>query len=239
MKWWEGDLVCFDTESSGVDWETDRIVTFCVARLDSAGKVIDSWEALLNPGVEIPAEATAVHGVTNEMAADGHDPKEKPQELVEYISSFIELGLPVIAFNGRFDVTLLDREMRRHLGFLGLETVFPDELYVIDPYVCDKATDRYRRGSRKLGDTCKLYGVELDDWHNATADAVAAGRLAQAMVKKHRGLQIPLPKLHRAQEIWASQQAASLELYLRKKNNDDSIVCERSWPIVPFQEALA
>lgn len=234
MKWWEGPIAVFDTESTGVDVENDRIVTACLALLKPDGQVTNRWETLLNPGVEIPEEATAVHGISNEKAQkEGGDPATVIPILVERLNEAVSMGLPVVAFNGRFDFTLLDREVRRHCG-MGLEFVLSGPLHVIDPYVMDKAVDTYRRGSRKLGDTCKLYGVELDDWHNATADAVAAGRLTQAMVKKHRGLQLPLPQLYRAQEIWARQQADSLERYLRKKNPKAAV--DREWPVIPFKE---
>jgi DNA polymerase-3 subunit epsilon len=236
--WWEGELVVFDTETTGKEYETARIVTSCIAWLNGDGSVKDAWEVLLNPGVEIEPEATAVHGITNEMAADGTDPKYALPGIANTLYLALTQGIPVVAFNARFDFTVLDRDCRRHevptLDTLTAGLIRP----VLDPYVLDKSVDQYRKGSRKLGDMCAFYGVELKDWHSARADAVAAGRLTQAIVKKYRGLQIPLERLHRAQEIYAAQQARSLERYLQRKENNPDIRCEPEWPLVPHEEAF-
>lgn len=234
-KWWEGPLTVFDIESTGRDVETARIVSSCIATIAADGSVMDSWEVLLNPGIDIEPGATAVHGFTNEMAADGNDPEVVLPLIAGMLAASFSKGIPVVAFNGRFDFTVLDRECRRHdinSSLLVHQNVGP----VLDPYVMDKAVDQYRRGSRKLGDMCTHYGVQLLDAHNATADAVAAGRLAQVLVRKYKGLQMPGERIHQAQRIWARQQAASLEIYLRRKDDDDTIVCERDWPLIPFKE---
>lgn len=236
VKWWEGDLVVFDLETTDRYPETARIVTSCVGVLASDGHVRDAWEVLLNPGVPIHPAATELHGISDEMAADGHLPEVVLPLIVAALVRPLRTGTPVVAYNGRFDFTLLDRECRRY----GLPTV-EDELGapvapILDPYVMDKAADQYRKGSRTLTDTCAHYGVPLTAAHSAMADAVAAGHLAQRLGRTYKGLQLPLEKLHRAQEIWARQQAAGLERYLRRKENDDTIVCEREWPLVPMKE---
>lgn len=236
-KWWEGDITVFDIESTDKDPETSRIVTSCIGRIDGTGKAVACWEVLVNPGVPISPGATEVHGITNEMAAYGEDPQEVLTRMVTTLERSLKFGTPVVAFNGRFDFTILDRECRRY-GVTPLVDLMDGRLApVLDPYVLDKAADQYRKGSRKLGDMCEHYGVALTDAHNASADALAAGRLTQALVREHRGLRtVSLDKLHRAQEIWARQQAISLERYLRRKEGDNTITCERDWPLVPFQE---
>lgn len=227
----------FDTESTDKDPETASIVTSCLAILRPDGKPKDSWEVLLNCGTPINPAATEVHGITDEMATAGKDPNIVLPQIVDQLAEAMENGTPVVAFNGRFDFTLLDRDCRRR----GLKTL-SDALGrplgpVLDPYVMDKAVDQYRKGLRKLKVMCEHYDVELLDWHNATADAIAAGRLAQTLIRQFRGLQLPLNTLHRAQQLWAAQQAASLERYLRRKENDDTITCESAWPLVEFEEA--
>lgn len=64
--WYEGPLAAFDTETTGVDVETDRIVSAAVVVQDAAGTRprVSRW--LVNPGVPVPAGATAVHGLTDE-----------------------------------------------------------------------------------------------------------------------------------------------------------------------------
>lgn len=71
--WFNGPLLGFDTETTGVDPRHDRLVTaalvFRPASSDAPTRTQDTVSTwLANPGVEIPAGATAVHGITNEVA---------------------------------------------------------------------------------------------------------------------------------------------------------------------------
>ncbi|QDP65465.1 MAG: hypothetical protein Tp182DCM212571_83 [Prokaryotic dsDNA virus sp.] len=62
-------LLCLDTETSGIDVFNDRIVTVFTGVLDTeSGKWTDSINLLVNPGIDIPAEATAVHGISTRVA---------------------------------------------------------------------------------------------------------------------------------------------------------------------------
>ena len=63
-----GRLAVFDVETTGIDVETAHIVSACVAVLEADGEVVDRWDWLADPGVEIPEGASAVHGITTERA---------------------------------------------------------------------------------------------------------------------------------------------------------------------------
>lgn len=236
-RWWEGDFFAWDLETTGVDLDEARIVTACATLVKADGTVSDTVEFLVNPGVEIPKEASDVHGITTEMAVEmGGDPKDAITDLALFITDALTVKTPVVAFNARFDFSILDRECRRHgIPTLDQRTaglVWP----VLDPYVLDKAADKYRRGKRTLSAMSELYGVELTDAHNATADAIAGAQVARAVIRTYRGLQMPTAgHLHHAQEIWAKQQAMSLERHLREKNSDPTIVLDKEWPVVPAQ----
>ena len=80
--WHRGRLVAFDLETTGVDVETARIVTAAVVRIDVAARTSHPTEWLVDPGIEIPAEASAIHGVTTERArAEGVDPRVAVAEI--------------------------------------------------------------------------------------------------------------------------------------------------------------
>lgn len=64
--WADDPMSPFDIESTGVDTETARIVTASVVTIVGSTPRVRSW--LVDPGVDIPAEATAVHGITTEHA---------------------------------------------------------------------------------------------------------------------------------------------------------------------------
>ena len=73
--WYEGPLAAFDTETTGVDVETDRIVSAAVVVQDAPGTRPRVTRWLVNPGVPVPAGATAVHGLTDErLQRDGRWP---------------------------------------------------------------------------------------------------------------------------------------------------------------------
>lgn len=64
--WYEGPLAAFDTETTGVDVEGDRIVSAALVIQDGPDARPRSTRWLVNPGIPVPAGATAVHGLTDE-----------------------------------------------------------------------------------------------------------------------------------------------------------------------------
>jgi len=233
MTWHLGRLAAFDIETTGVDSHNDRIVTAAVSLVgDGQPAVSQSW--LADPGVEIPAGATAVHGITTERArAEGQQPPEVVEAVSAMLAEQIQQMVPVIAFNARFDLTCLDAEARRH----GVEPLVDriggaQNMLVIDPLVLDRQFDRYRRGKRTLGDVCAHYGISLDDAHTANADALAAARVAWKLGQSFPDLaELELRTLHEQQIIWAAEQAASLQEYFKGQGRDEHV--EQAWPIVP------
>jgi DNA polymerase III epsilon subunit-like protein/8-oxo-dGTP pyrophosphatase MutT (NUDIX family) len=230
MSTWGERLGVFDLETTGVDVDTSRIVSACIAVLDESGDVVSRWNWLADPGIDIPEGASAVHGITTQRAQEEGRPATLViAEIVQTLRVLFDSGIPVTVYNAPYDLSLLDRECRRH-GLQPLETLSP----VIDPLVIDKAVDRYRKGKRTLEVTAGVYEVALDDAHDAGADAIAAGRVALALLRRYPDeLDIALDDLHGRQEVWHAEQAASFQEYLRSKRGDDSYVADPSWPIKP------
>ena len=230
MSSWGDRLGVFDLETTGVDVDTSRIVSACIAVLDEDGRLVSRWDWLADPGIEIPEGASAVHGITTERArAEGRPATVVIAEIAQTLRVLFDSGIPVTVYNAPYDLTLLDRECRRH-GLAALEGTMP----VIDPLVIDKAVDRYRKGKRTLEVTAELYEVPLDDAHDAGADAIAAGRVALALLRRYPDdLDIGLSDLHGRQEVWHAEQAASFQEYLRSKRGDDNYVADPSWPLKP------
>lgn len=229
MEHW-GRLGVFDLETTGVDVETARIVSACVAVLGSTGDVIARWDWLADPGVEIPDGAAAVHGITTERArAEGRPAALVVAEIAATLRVLLGTGMPVVVYNAPYDLSLLDRECRRH-GIEPIEHPTP----IIDPLVIDKALDRFRKGKRTLEVTAERYGVSLEGAHDAGADAIAAGRVAQAIARAFpEELDIASADLHGRQEVWYAEQAASFQNYIRSVKGDSSYVADTSWPIRP------
>lgn len=237
-NWHHGRLAAFDIESTGVDPTSDRIVTATVS-LVGGGLPTESTSWMADPGVPIPEGAARVHGITTEMAqAQGRPSHDVVEEIVELLAAQVAAGVPVVAFNARFDMTMLDREARRH-GIVPLSER-DGELLVIDPLIIDKQLDTYRKGKRTLTAVCERYKVPFSDAeaHAADADAIAAARVAWRMGQEYDELNVGLKELHASEIIWAADQAESLEQYFRSQGKNETI--EREWPIVSAREpALA
>ena len=224
---WAQNLAVFDLETTGLDLKEARIVTACAVAIDATGLVTGSnKEWLADPGIDIPEAASNVHGVTTEMArSKGRNSAEVVAEILETLRGFFAEGIPVVAYNAPYDFTILHYEALRN----GLEPLSNPQP-VIDPMVIDKFVDTYRSGKRTLQVAASIYGVELSDAHNATADAIAAGKVAQAIARKY-SLKLPSDvfELHNAQVGWSLAQDDSYENFRRKSSPEFSAV--RGWPL--------
>lgn len=224
---WYDSLAVFDLETTGIDVSSSRIVSANVSVIDADGAVRERNDWLADPGVEIPPQASAVHGITTEQArAEGRPAAEVVAEIVAAIRTAFDRGLALTVFNAPYDLTLLNAEALRH-SVQPLSEPTP----IIDPLVIDKALDRYRKGKRTLEAQAAFYRVELTDAHDAGADAIAAGRVAQAMAARwDPELEISALELHDKQVGWSATQSANFAEYMRRTHNPDFV--ERAgWPL--------
>ncbi|MDN3934761.1 3'-5' exonuclease [Arthrobacter sp. YD4] len=220
----------FDLETTGRNSRAARIVTASVTLVDGDGAVIREHEWLADPGVEIPTEASDIHGVTTERArSEGRPAAEVVRELAGVLQELFDAGVPVIAFNASYDFTVLAAESARY-GVPQLHR-YP----VLDPYIMNKQVDRYRKGKRTLTALCEEYGVDLDNAHTSAADALATLRVLDAMAGKFPKLRMPAAHLHQLQVEWATAQAADFQSYLRKTK--PAAVIEGDWPVLPPEDA--
>jgi DNA polymerase-3 subunit epsilon len=237
----------FDTETTGPDPQEARIVTAALV-VRGGGRADQAFTWLINPGVPIPNEAAAVHGITTEKAvAEGQDPKTALEEIADRLAAALNYGMPVIAFNLSFDWTTLDRDLRRNgLAPMGerLTTQYPA---LVDPHVIDKQVDRYRKGSgmRKLQPTADVYGVKVTDWHTADADAAAALSITEAQFQRYPWLsQLGAAGLYGAQQAWRAEQQAGLQEWFRTKatpeqgGSPDKVI-DGAWPLLPLPAGVA
>lgn len=232
MAWYQELLIGFDLETTGTDPREARIVTGAVIEVRD-GQVLGHREWLADPGVEIPADAVAVHGISNERAAAEGAPADRVADAIaNVLVGYWHTGVPVVAYNAAFDLTLLSAELRRHqLPSLSERLGGREPAPVLDPYTVDRSVDRYRRGKRNLEAVCAEYGVPLESAHDASADALAAARLACAIAVRHPKVASLGPaELHRRQIEWYAEWAADFQSFLRRKGDADAVV-DGSWPM--------
>ncbi|WP_179389152.1 exonuclease domain-containing protein [Psychromicrobium silvestre] len=222
-NWLDGPRAAFDVETTGRDPQQARLVTASIVLLDASGNFLEEHEWLADPGVDIPAEAAQIHGISTERArSEGAPVEQVVAATAAVLRGYFARGIPVMAFNAPYDFTVLRSESRRH-GVPALR-----ERPVIDPLILDKQVDRFRKGKRTLVAMCEHYGITLLDAHTSAADAMATLQLAVSMAASYPELQIPAAELHQAQIRWAADQAASFQEYLRRSRPD--AVVNGSWP---------
>lgn len=230
LPWHRGPLASYDCESTGLNVDTDRIVTAALVR--SNGDTL-RWISDAD-GMEVSTDASGIHGYTTDVIrAHGRPAKEVVEQITDAIASELSAGAALVVMNAPFDLPMLNAECARH----GVPTV-ADRIGrpvspVVDPLVLDRAADRYRKGKRNLETLAAHYGVELTDAHQADADAQAALGVARAIAEEYEELQVPARVLHGWQIKMHERWAANFQAHLRRKGQSD--VIDGTWPIRPVQ----
>lgn len=247
MKFTDTRRAGWDTETTGPDPTTARIVTAALI-VRGGGRDDRAMSWVIDPGVPVPDEAAEIHGYTTaRVQAEGQDAATALDEIAARLTDAIGWGMPLTAFNTSFDWSVLHHDLARH----GLPTVAdrvgPDKvLPLIDPHVIDKQMDRYVKGAgmRKLKPTAERYGVELEDWHTAEADALAALLIAEAQFERYARLAQVWDRgpaaLFAAQQQWrAAQQDSLASWFAGGGDHETAAQVHREWPLIPAPAAEA
>jgi DNA polymerase-3 subunit epsilon len=223
--WHSGVIGSYDCETTGRDPLTARLVSAAFVTSDGGRR-----DFLVDPGVEIPADTTAVHGITTEYAREhGSDPVQALEQIAELLAAHLSGGLPLVVFNAPYDLTLLEVELDRH-GLRSLLARVGAIEPVIDPLVIDKAVDRFRKGKRNLESQCAHYGVQIEGAHDAAVDAIAAMEVAKALAERYPDIGQASPiELHRRQEQWKAASEADFAAYRERRG--EAYQAEPGWPV--------
>jgi DNA polymerase-3 subunit epsilon len=259
--WHRNRLCAFDLETTGVDVEQDRIVTAAVIGV-GGDQPTDASEWLADPGIEIPEGATAVHGITTEHARKHGSPaRQVVDEIAAALVADSRKGAVIVGHNVAYDLTLLDRECRRHELPTLVDRVGDRPPYVIDTRVLDTHCSPYRKrvsetqGPRQLITLAQVYELPWNESeaHGCAYDALMAARIAYRIgvlahmrrsdwpesirfskrPRFHELKDLDLAQLHELQVKLAAEQAAGLQEHFRKTNPD--AVVDGSWPMRPME----
>ncbi len=215
-------LLSFDLETTGTDPLTARIVTSALISIN--GRQRDDLEMLADPGIPIPEGAAKVHGISTEYAREhGRPHDEVLAETIERIRAGWRDGATLIVYNAAYDLTVLR----------SLDPTFTVDGPVVDPLVIDKAKDPYRKGKRQLEPVCAHWGVTLDNAHEATADALAAARVAWKLARAYPELsEVSADELMLNQATWHYESQSGLKKYFEDKGQTDrAATVNTSWPV--------
>lgn len=160
----------FDLETTGVDKAVDKIVEIAIIRFDGDKRY--EFQTYINPEIPIPASATEVHGITNEMVAD----KPTISQLAKKLHNIFN-GCDLYGYNSNsFDIPFLALQLEKSGYPLDLS-----EVLFIDACVIFK-----RQYERTLTAALKEYcNEEHTGAHGAMSDVEATIKVLEAQKAKH------------------------------------------------------
>lgn len=179
VPWQEIDVALLDVETTGRDASVDRVVELGIA-VGRRGEIVARYNWLINPGMPIPAEVTAIHHITDEMVAD----KPRFETVAPEIASALKGCVPA-AYNALFDRAFLMGEFSRAKVDGGGAPALTREVEWLDPLVWARDIQDNEK-SRSLGDVAARLGVSLENAHRAQDDAEAALRVLYALARDPR-----------------------------------------------------
>ncbi|HVA70741.1 MAG TPA: exonuclease domain-containing protein [Acidimicrobiales bacterium] len=224
--------VGFDLETTGVSSFRDVPVSYgFVEHVRSAqGVETRSEGGYVNPGVAIPAGASAIHGITNEMVSDAPALTEAAEAIAQRLGSIWATGGVIVGMNVSYDLTMIDSLCHR-LATATLEqrgTVGP----VLDILILDRHFDKWRKGARKLNDLCLHYGVNLTGAHSAVEDAEASLNVLEEMQRQFPAIgELSVSAINDTSRAWYQEWLTSFSSYLEKRGEGPVNVGRFEWPI--------
>ena len=168
------NIVFFDLETTGTNINSDRIVEISVVKLMPNGE-IKSKTRRINPEMPIPAEATAIHHITDEDVANEPTFRQVANSLAQIMA-----GCDIAGFNSnRFDIPLLDQEFVR----AKVDFDFSKARFI------DVQTIYHKKEPRTLVAAYRYYcGKDLTEAHSALADTTATMEVLLAQLEKYDDL---------------------------------------------------
>lgn len=177
----ERPLIFFDLETTGTNVTHDRIVEISILKVFPDGHK-ESKTRRINPEMPIPAAATAVHHITDEMVAD----EPTFRQISKSLLSFFE-GCDIGGYNSnKFDVPLLIEEF----GRAGLNFEVKGRHFI------DVQNIFHKMEQRTLVAAYKFYcGKDLEGAHSANADTEATYEVLLGQLERYPDLENDVEKL--------------------------------------------
>lgn len=176
-------LVVFDLETTGINISHDRIVEMATIKVFPDGTE-ESRLQRFNPGIPIPPQTTAIHGIKDEDVKDCPTFAQKARELAEYLK-----GCDFAGFNSnKFDFPLLVEEFLR----VGVEFDAENRKFI------DVQRIFHVMEQRNLSAAYKFYcSKTLENAHNAGVDTMATLEVLKAQLQRYENLKNDIEFLHK------------------------------------------
>lgn len=181
--------VTLDAETTGVDTDNDRIIT-CFLRARDEDKVVFEKNWIINAGVEVPKEASDVHGMTTEWLQENGrtDVATAIEEIVHELSEYGHYNFVICGYNHAFDLAMLEAEAKRYnpgVQALRVKDWLPKYRF-IDPAIFSRVFDKYVKGGHKLITVAQRNGIEVEEdrLHAADYDVEVTEKLVKIFLNR-------------------------------------------------------
>jgi DNA polymerase-3 subunit epsilon len=167
-------IIFFDLETTGTDAVNDRIVELAMVKIMPDG-TRDKYVKRINPGIPIPAETTAIHGIKDEDVKDAPSFKQIAHNLYEWMK-----GCDLGGYNSsKFDLPALAEEFLR----AGVDIDFSER------HMVDAQQIFFKMETRTLSAAYNFYCNKiLENAHSAEADTLATIEILEAQLERYEQL---------------------------------------------------
>lgn len=173
------DYVVFDLETTGISVASDDIIEISAVKV-KGGQVADTFSTLVNPGRSIPYDATAVHGITDEMVADAPDIREALWDFLAFAGNEVLVGHNIQSFDLNF---VYDAA----LSLFGKRV---DNDYIDTLYMARSCLPQLRH--HKLVDVAAYFQISAAGAHRALNDCMMNQRCFEELGKMQQDMKLEL-----------------------------------------------
>ena len=168
----EEEFVVFDIETTGLNSHTNEIIEIGAVKI-KAGRIVDRYSQLINPGRPIPYHITEITSITDEQVANEPKIDEVIGKFVDFVGDAV-----LVAHNAPFDMGFIKRDIKKYLN-IDLECSVIDTLQMAR----DLFPDLKKYG---LGDLNKTLGLALEKHHRAVDDSQATANMFIIFLDKYK-----------------------------------------------------
>jgi len=169
-------LIVLDTETTGLSSYDNYVIELAAVKVEG-GRIVDRFERLIKPGKPIPAIATSVHHITNEMVENKPSFKEVMDDFLEFIGDGI-----FVAHNAAFDWRFINEELKRNGG----SELSNSRMCTIQlAKIAIPGLDSY-----KLESLTKYFNTKASNTHRAMDDVEATTEIMLEMLPKISKVQL-------------------------------------------------
>lgn len=153
------NYVVFDLETTGINPVSDEIIEIAAVKVRD-GSIVGNFSSLVNPGIPIPAGATAVNGITNQMVADAPKLNIVLKQFLDFIGGDILVGHNIHTFDLKFILKSADT-----LFGIGIHNDYVDTLFMAR--ACLPMLKHHR-----LSDVSNYFQISTEGAHRALCDCI-------------------------------------------------------------------